>query len=110
MDNWGRVVAAVIDRRASMGWTQERLAKEAGVGLRTIQNLEAGKRPWPVNRSKIEVALGWENGEFRRIEEDGYEAPVLRPETIRQLEEDLGKEEAATVVAGILERRRHGKS
>ncbi|MGO1440064.1 MAG: helix-turn-helix transcriptional regulator [Brevibacterium yomogidense] len=32
----------VIELRQELGWTQERLADEAGVGLRTVQRLEAG--------------------------------------------------------------------
>lgn len=70
MDGWGRVAAAVVDRRAELGWTQKDLAAEAGVSERTVQGLEAGRVPQARNRSKIERALGWENGEMRRIEED----------------------------------------
>lgn len=33
----------LIDLRQQRGWTQERLAAEAGVGLRTVQRLEAGQ-------------------------------------------------------------------
>ncbi len=33
----------VIELRQERGWTQERLAAEAGVGLRTVQRLEAGQ-------------------------------------------------------------------
>lgn len=33
----------VIELRQEAGWTQERLAEEAGVGLRTVQRLEAGQ-------------------------------------------------------------------
>ncbi|MGO1701761.1 helix-turn-helix domain-containing protein [Micrococcaceae sp. AOP34-BR2-30] len=33
----------VIELRQQVGWTQERLADEAGVGLRTVQRLEAGQ-------------------------------------------------------------------
>lgn len=32
----------IADLRQEVGWTQERLATESGVGLRTIQRLEAG--------------------------------------------------------------------
>lgn len=72
VNGWGRVVAAVVDRRGELGLTQKGLALKAGVGERTIQNLEAGKQPRSVIRSKIERALGWEPGEFRRIaESDG---------------------------------------
>jgi len=33
----------IADLRQEIGWTQERLATESGVGLRTIQRVEAGK-------------------------------------------------------------------
>ncbi|GAA1768315.1 helix-turn-helix domain-containing protein [Agromyces humatus] len=33
----------IVDLRQEYGWTQERLATESGVGLRTIQRLEAGQ-------------------------------------------------------------------
>lgn len=32
----------IIELRQKQGWTQERLANESGVGLRTVQRLEAG--------------------------------------------------------------------
>lgn len=33
----------IIELRQQQGWTQERLATESGVGLRTVQRLEAGQ-------------------------------------------------------------------
>lgn len=33
----------MIELRQELGWTQERLAEEANVGLRTVQRLEAGQ-------------------------------------------------------------------
>lgn len=33
----------IIELRETQGWTQERLANESGVGLRTVQRLEAGQ-------------------------------------------------------------------
>jgi transcriptional regulator with XRE-family HTH domain len=32
----------IVELRQAQGWTQERLADESGVGLRTVQRLEAG--------------------------------------------------------------------
>lgn len=32
----------IIQLRQELGWTQEKLSTESGVGLRTIQRLEAG--------------------------------------------------------------------
>ncbi|TFV82254.1 XRE family transcriptional regulator [Microbacterium sp. dk485] len=36
-------VTRIVELRQHHGWTQERLAAESGVGLRTIQRLEAGQ-------------------------------------------------------------------
>ncbi|MGO1539883.1 MAG: helix-turn-helix domain-containing protein [Leucobacter sp.] len=51
----------VIELRQERGWTQERLADEAGVGLRTVQRLEAGhdasSTDWNVQRCS--EAIGW---------------------------------------------------
>ncbi len=33
----------IIELRQAKGWTQERLATESGIGLRTVQRLEAGE-------------------------------------------------------------------
>ena len=33
----------IIELRQAQGWTQERLANVSGVGLRTVQRLEAGQ-------------------------------------------------------------------
>jgi transcriptional regulator with XRE-family HTH domain len=33
----------IIELRQAQGWTQERLATESGIGLRTVQRLEAGE-------------------------------------------------------------------
>lgn len=63
--------------------TQKDLAAAAGVAERTIQSLEAGSRPQARNRSKIERALGWPNGEMRRIEfDDGSRPPPVPKELL----------------------------
>lgn len=36
-------VTRIVELRQQHGWTQERLAAESGVGLRTIQRMEAGQ-------------------------------------------------------------------
>jgi DNA-binding XRE family transcriptional regulator len=101
VNGWDRVTAAVIDRRSELGWTQKRLASEAGVGERTIQNLEAGKVPQPLIRAKIETALGWKAGEFRRIAER-KEEPDIVPAGLREhVREILPPDRAAVVEAAI---------
>lgn len=111
MDGWGRVIAAVIDRRAELGWTQERLATEAGIGVRTVRNLESGRtrRIQAVVRVKIERALGWESGEFRRIESSNGD-PKDDPRDLaiyRAALRERGEDDAAAVL-DFLRRRRSG--
>ena len=102
MDGWDRVIAAVIDRRSQLGWTQKRLAAEAGVAERTVQNLEGGKRTQPLNRSKIERALGWQVGEMRRIAESGEAPPDPIGRELRQEIIDLlGPRRAAPFLADL---------
>lgn len=43
--------------RQQQGWTQERLATESGVGIRTIQRIEAGKEASPETLSLVAEAL-----------------------------------------------------
>jgi DNA-binding XRE family transcriptional regulator len=59
-DGLFRVGRSVADRRGEMGMTQEELATAAHLDLKTIYNLESGKR-WPIarNRVKIAAALKW---------------------------------------------------
>lgn len=109
MDDWDRVIAAVIDRRAELGLTQERLAAEANVAVRTIRSLERGEaHPQPVTRRKIEKALGWKPGEFRRIEnENGGPQDDPRDLAIyRAVLREQGEEDAAAVLEFLRDRRR----
>lgn len=109
MDDWDRVIAAVIDRRAELGLTQERLAAEANVAVRTIRSLERGEaHPQPVTRRKIEKALGWKPGEFRRIEnENGTPRDDPRDLAIyRTVLREQGEEDAAAVLEFLRDRRR----
>ena len=100
MTGWDRVVDAVIDRRAELGWTQERLAAEADVAVRTIRSLERGEaRPQPTTRGKIERALGWRPGEFRRIERE--EPPQVPPRLRQDIIDFLGERRAAAVLANM---------
>jgi len=51
----GELAAAVIIRRGELGLTQDALAAKAGVSVRTIRSLEAG-RTWPQARSLAAIA------------------------------------------------------
>lgn len=88
MNDWDRVIAAVVIRRSELGLTQRELAAKAGVAERTVQNLEAGTRPQPLIRGKIERALGWPTGEMGRI------ASMAAPAT-DVLAEEFGEDNAA---------------
>jgi transcriptional regulator with XRE-family HTH domain len=105
MEDWGRVSGAVIDRRAELGLTQKGLALKAGVSERTVQNLEGGRRPQPLIRGKLEKALGWEPGEFRRIAEQPQDGPAsLIPRSLRREiteNDDLTPAEKEAVLAAI---------
>lgn len=87
VNDWDRVSAAAIARRSEMGLTQKALAEKAGVAERTIQNLEAGKKPQPLIRGKVEKALGWPAGEMERI----ASAPQGAPEPEPRVPDDVRK-------------------
>lgn len=67
-----RVADLVRARRGKLDLSQEELAAKAGVSLRTVTNIESG-RTWPIatNRSKLEGALGWADGDLVRIGRGG---------------------------------------
>lgn len=48
----------IVDLRRERGWTQEKLATECGVGIRTIQRLEAGSDASLETLSLVADALG----------------------------------------------------
>jgi transcriptional regulator with XRE-family HTH domain len=77
--DWGRLAAAIAEARRARGWNQENLAKAAGVGRSTVQNLEgAGGYQYkrlPSSSAQIERALGWPEGTMAAIL-NGGEAPA----------------------------------
>jgi transcriptional regulator with XRE-family HTH domain len=48
----------IVDLRTQMGWTQERLADESGVTVRTVQRLEAGNEGSLDTLSRVAEAFG----------------------------------------------------
>lgn len=48
----------IVELRRERGWTQEKLAEECGVGIRTIQRLEAGSDASLDTLSMVAEALG----------------------------------------------------
>lgn len=77
-----RAAAYVAARRGELSLTQAALATSAGVDIKTIYSLESAKR-WPQagNRSAIEAALGWQQGDLAKIAEANGEPtpPLVRP-------------------------------
>lgn len=48
----------IAERRKRLGWSQQRLAERAGVSVRTITNIEAGRvKPYELTTNAIEAAL-----------------------------------------------------
>ena len=63
--------------RKARGWTQERLATESGVAVRTVQRLEAGNDAGLETLSLIANALGVPVRDlFFEVEEEGFQSAV----------------------------------
>jgi transcriptional regulator with XRE-family HTH domain len=111
MDGRQRAARAATARRGALNMTQQELAGAAGVDPKTIWNLEKRDR-WPIarNRSRIEKALGWPEGELERISsEDGDEKPLLSSGLLRDFQREVGEEDTAAVLELLAERRRRKK-
>lgn len=67
----------VANRRGELGLTQQELADAAEVAVGTVVALESGRR-WPqaANRSALEKALRWSNGDLMRVKRGGQPSPV----------------------------------
>lgn len=64
-EGWARLGQALASARRALGLTQEELATEAGVGLGSVKNAEAGTVPkarMPYTIPAIAKALGWPDG------------------------------------------------
>ena len=57
----------VLDRRCELGMTQAQLAEKASVAHRTVQNIEAGRRPMPLILAAVARALEMDAAELQRI-------------------------------------------
>jgi transcriptional regulator with XRE-family HTH domain len=62
-----RAAQAFTDRRGGLGLTQEDIAREAGIAVRTVQNFESGRWPNPKTRGLLERAVRWPAGEIARL-------------------------------------------
>ncbi len=67
----------ITDLRQEQGWTQEKLAAESGVGIRTVQRLESGSDASMETLSLIADALGVPvRALFKTIENDDLSSRV----------------------------------
>ncbi|WP_066043711.1 helix-turn-helix domain-containing protein [Herbiconiux solani] len=67
----------IITLRRERGWTQEKLAAESGVAVRTVQRLESGQDASLETLSMVAKALGVTVGElFSAVESDDFQAAV----------------------------------
>lgn len=63
----------IFQRRTELGLTQQAISEVSGVAKETISNAENGMTPQPLNRRKIERALGWMSGSIDAILAGGNE-------------------------------------
>jgi transcriptional regulator with XRE-family HTH domain len=67
----GRVAVreSIGARLADLGWSNARLAEEAGLAFNTVSEFMRGSRDWPraSTRHAMERALGWSPGAMERI-------------------------------------------
>ncbi|MBF4574255.1 helix-turn-helix transcriptional regulator [Herbiconiux sp. VKM Ac-1786] len=67
----------IITLRRERGWTQEKLAAESGVAVRTVQRLEGGQDASLETLSMVAKALGVTVGElFTAVSDDDFGAAV----------------------------------
>lgn len=84
----GELVAvreAVRDRMRVLGWSDARLAHEAGLSYNAVREFLTGKRDWPRARSRklMEDALGWSGGTFERLAAGGDPGHVATSTPLR---------------------------
>jgi len=70
--------ALVSKQRVELALSQKGLAALADVDVKTLRSLENGERwPQPINRYKIETALGWRQGAMDEIRDNDDADPTL---------------------------------
>ncbi|HXH36073.1 MAG TPA: helix-turn-helix transcriptional regulator [Plantibacter sp.] len=85
----------IVQLRQDLGWTQDRLATESGVGIRTVQRLEAGNDASLETLSLVADALQVDVRElFVRIDNDELSDRVESMES-RAAEQQLARQRVA---------------
>jgi transcriptional regulator with XRE-family HTH domain len=81
------LAVAVRRAREARGWSQERLAREAGISREAIRRIEHGDRRMPTKLPDIATALGMQVEDLLAAE-DGQQREVLfdREQRIRDLQ------------------------
>jgi CheY-like chemotaxis protein/DNA-binding XRE family transcriptional regulator len=74
MDHLSSLAARLLELRRRHGWTQERLADEAGVTSRTVQRVEAGEPPGLTTIESLAGALGIDTEDLMLLR-DGLQPP-----------------------------------
>jgi transcriptional regulator with XRE-family HTH domain len=64
----------VREARGDLGWSQEHLAEVANISVRTVQRIEAGKKPSLQTLQALSSALGIDIPELRRGNGSGSNA------------------------------------
>jgi transcriptional regulator with XRE-family HTH domain len=57
-----RLAALVTQRRAALGWSQEKAAEAAGIAVMTYRRMEEARRVQAPSYAKLEVAFGFRAG------------------------------------------------
>jgi transcriptional regulator with XRE-family HTH domain len=123
MASWERLGQFVVSRRLEMGYRQRQaLADAIGVSLRTVGDIETGRRSKfdPTTIAALENGLGWETGSVLRIIEGGE--PVMRKATpdapsldeqdeavIRVMRSNIPEEQKRTIVRMLIDERREAE-
>ena len=98
-----RLAAAVAKARELRGWRQTDLASAAGVGVSSVQNLEAARefRRTPPSLRRIEAALGWEEGSGQAILRGGDPTLKEQPTHFEELVTDDGEPILIEIVTAL---------
>jgi transcriptional regulator with XRE-family HTH domain len=98
-----RLATAVVKARELRGWRQTDLATAAGVGISSVQNLEAGRQfsRMPPSLRRIEAALGWEEGSAVATLQGGEPTPKQQPTHFEELVTEDGEHVLIEIVTAL---------
>lgn len=84
-DGWVRLGRLVAAERARRGLTVRELAQLGGIGVRTLQRIEAGRaaNARPVTLTRLEDILGWQTGSAQAVLDGGEPKRTRDPQLER---------------------------